>query len=603
MENIKDLFGKQEINLIELCNLNPELANKFVLNTSLYKKNLKSKSLYGIPLALLLNVFPKANDISKLVSIKGTIIRSSNVLLKNVEYSIECTECDWKKTVLSETDITNVCETCMSNNCIAKQAFDNAIGHQTLRIQDIGNPDTLSDTLEISAEGKWSGRFFPGERILVTGIVKVNMINNKVGEKIKSFLTLHALNIARIDDIVLTFQEEKLFDEFKNYDDFKKRETILKSFGSHIYGYMNVKLGLILAIIGGNNNLGFSENKIEINETENRKSKNIISNDENKEKLSENLNGDKSFVCFKTDRRSSSHVLLVGDSGTGKTQLMGCCLQIIKPAIKTNGLGTSDAGLTTCAIKQGGEWNLEAGALVLADCGLCCIDEFNSLKTNEKSGLLEVMEQQTLSVAKAGLVTCLNARCSIVAVCNVNNNFSLKNNLPEFLNISSPLISRFDLIFGLFDDKNYQNDIKKTDLVLSRFTVHDEKESAKKSNLWSLATIRSYIKLIRNNKIETNFVVNNILLKYYNYKRKTKSNTEIITIRMLESLYRLTEAHAKIVSRNVCTSEDAYISIFVYESGISCNKICKFDSDRIFIEPAYFKGKTNELISLLEIEK
>ncbi|EFJ43175.1 hypothetical protein VOLCADRAFT_83365, partial [Volvox carteri f. nagariensis] len=172
-----------------------------------------------------------------------------------------------------------------------------------------------------------------------------------------------------------------------------------------------------------------------------------------------------------THIRGELHLLLVGDPGTGKSQIMKwCCQASPGRAVLTTGRGSSGAGLTVSAVREGNSWALEAGALVLADGGLCCIDEFDGIRPAERAVIHEAMEQQTVHVAKAGLVTSLSTRTAIIGAINPQPRMTMTCSRPlaDITGLEGPLLSRFDLVLMLADPRHPDWDKMVAGHVLAR---------------------------------------------------------------------------------------------------------------------------------------
>ncbi|KMV65773.1 Cdc46/Mcm ATPase [Encephalitozoon cuniculi EcunIII-L] len=542
------LEKEEEVDLIDLCERNPELANSMVLGVSEHPY-LSKKVLRKIPCALFTDNACNSKNINRIVTVNGTVIRAYETLIRNVTSELVCLKCNVRayRCSAGKRKDRMLCESCGSSLLRDRRCFGGAIPSQKIRIQDIGNRSSMSETLEVVLEEDLAGKFLPGDNLLITGTVLIRWRPFKVGEQMASSIYMHALAVHKQD-------EESMGDSFgrtflgrlDGMGWFERRLLLVNSFAEEIQGLENVKLGLLLALVSGSHG-----------------------------------------ADQKSGTRSNSHILLVGDSGTGKSHLLKTCSRLLSPAVLTNGVGTTQAGLTTCAVRQGREWVLEAGALVLADTGLCCIDEFNKLKVNEKNGLLEVMEQQTLSIAKAGIVSSLNTRCSVIAAINTRHKYSFNKSISENIMVATPLISRFDLIFGLFDDRDGRSDLLIVDKILGRRPETGLTDKKQGSVCWDHNILRNYIGVARKRRAVISDDLNAVLLSYYHHRRKAEGANEFNTVRMLESLARLTEAHSKLLNSERAEEGDVYSAIILLETALGTKPLVEIDPCRVFVDEAY----------------
>ena len=523
-----------------------------------------------------------SKHIGKLVMIEGIVVRSTPVRPMVMQAAFRCKRCGEITRVEETGQFLRAPFVCSNPSCRAKGPFDfiqeesTFVDSQDLRVQERPEdlpPGQLPRALNVKLVGSEIVDVArPGDHVSIVGIVRaVAPTLPRVGKLRTFILHLDANSIevlGKEPETVLPSPEEeqKILELAK--DPWIHRK-IINSLAPSIYGYDHVKEAIMYLLFGG---------------------------------VPKTLPD--------VTIRGEMNVLLIGDPGTAKSQLLQYVARVAPRGLYTSGRGTTAAGLTAAVIREkGGGMTLEAGALVLADKGIACIDEMDKMRPEDRVAIHEAMEQHTVSVAKGGIVATLNARTAILAAANpALGRYEPHRTVAENISLPVTILSRFDLIFVLRDVPNKESDSKMSEHILE---IHRKGVSPTEPPI-PLDLLRKYISYAKGIKpVLTKEALQR--LKDFYLSMRSASETEgspvAITARQLESLVRIAEARARAALRKEVSAEDAEAAIAIMkrsleEVGIDLSSY-KIDIDIIMTgKPKSLRDKLQTVLStIMEMEK
>ncbi|XP_068597302.1 DNA helicase MCM8 [Brachionichthys hirsutus] len=527
----------------------------------------------------------RASVFGRLVCVRGTVIRVSSIRPLCTRMAFQCLGCYHTQSLPLHHGKYATPTKCLQPDCRSRSfnpcrssPLTQTIDWQIIKVQEsMGGEQRetgrIPRTVECHLTSDLCDSCVPGDAVTVTGIVRVTSDGTSRGNKDQCMflLYLEATSVSnnkgrqsksgqgsRGSHEDRHGGEEFSLKELYAVQEIQSQPSLLRlivhSLCPVIYGHLLVKAALALALFGGRQK-----------------------------------HTDKNSVPVRGD----PHILIVGDPGMGKSQMLLAACNVAPRGIYVCGNSTSTTGLTVSLSRDAGtgDFALEAGALVLADQGLCCIDEFDKLG-NQQQALLEAMEQQSVSLAKAGIVSSLPARTSVIAAANpIGGHYNRSKSVSENLKLGSALLSRFDVVFLLLDIPDESHD--------RRLSEHVMANRAGKGRISGATVVRP------NSESETSILLDHsdmplserlqvpegetmdpipvcLLRKYISYARQYvrpslspeaakiiqdfylslrsqshSADSTPITTRQLESLIRLTEARARLELREKATKSDA----------------------------------------------
>ena len=503
----------------------------------------------NIPLRYL-----RSKYIGKFVAVDGIVRKTDEIRPRIINATFECRSCMRLHEIPQKTSLINepaICQECGGRSFRLLQEESEFMDTQSTKLQE--PLEELSGgeqprQIIVTLEDDLVDVLTPGDIVRITGQLKT--VRDEKTKRFKNYIYGNY-----IEPLEQEFEELKIDPEDekeikKLAADPEVYDKIINSTAPSIQGYREVKEAIALQLFGGS------------------------------AKILED----------KTRIRGDIHILLVGDPGIGKSQMLKYVSKLAPRGIYTSGKGTSGVGLTAAAVRDElGGWSLEAGALVLGDRGNVCVDELDKMRPEDRSAIHEALEQQTISIAKAGIMATLNSRCSVLAAANPKyGRFDRFKPTGEQINLPSTILSRFDLIFVIEDKPDPEKDKSLAGHILR---IHKNNSIPFEIDP---ELLRKYIAFARKEvqpKLTQEAI--RVLQEFYVGMRGGIDDEEDapvpITARQLEALVRLSEASARIRLGQEVTDYDAKRAITLQ---MKCLKQVGYDPETGKVDIDKVEGRT-----------
>jgi replicative DNA helicase Mcm len=553
----------------ELYRFDPDLADDYRAHPEEFQEYAEEAlRLYDLPVDVKLGQahvrvrnLPDSTDIrairadhrGNLITVQGIVRKATDVRPKITQAAFECQRCGTLTRIPQQSgdfQEPHECQGCERQGPF-RINFDQSefVDAQKIRVQE--SPEGLRggetpQAIDVAIEDDITGEVTAGDHVSVTGVLKLDQQGNDREQSPIFDVYMDGVSVEiedeQFEEMDITEQDKRKIISLSEEADLY--EKMVGAIAPSIYGYDQEKLAIILQLFSGVTKHLPDESRI----------------------------------------RGDLHILLIGDPGTGKSQLLSYIQNIAPRSVYTSGKGSSSAGLTAAAVRDdfgdGQQWTLEAGALVLADQGIAGVDELDKMNPDDRSAMHQALEQQEISISKAGINATLKSRCSLLGAANPKyGRFDQYEPISEQIDLEPALISRFDLIFTVTDQPDEEKDRNLAEHILTtnyagELNTHREELNSSNYSEEEVATVtdevdptiepellRKYVAYAKRNCFPTMTEEAREAIQDFYVDLRAKGQDEDapvpVTARKLEALVRLAEASARVRLSDTVTEDDA----------------------------------------------